>query len=477
MLASPETRSERYRLAREWGVAPEMNPLEALMWRSEADPRLRSTVAAVELLDAVPDWERLRAAHEWGSRMVHRFRQRVVEAPLGVGLPVWEDDPEFDLDRHLRRVRLEGGADARVLLDFAAEFASAPFDRGRPLWQAALVEGGSGAEAAYVLKLHHSMTDGLGNVQLLDMLHSDRREPTPDKPLPAVPQPRPLGTTELVRRQLERPAGRIPGAALRGGGWALRQLRGVAAEPARSLRDALGLAASLQRMGGPPPARPSPLLAPRSTKWHFEVLDVPLRELRAGAKAGGGSLNDGFLAAVLGGLRRYHEQFGISIAELPVAIPVSTRREHDSLGGNHFTGVRLAAPIGEPDPARRMQRVRELVARGRSEPALPVFSELAPLVGLLPAPAVAGLAGRLTQANDVQASNIPGLKREAYLAGARITHIYPFGPLPGCAAMISLVSHNDICCVGANLDPAAFTEPDLFKACLAEGFAEVLDLA
>jgi hypothetical protein len=62
------------------------------------------------------------------------------------------------------------------------------------------------------------------------------------------------------------------------------------------------------------------------------------------------------------------------------------------------------------------------------------------------------------------------------MAGARITHMYPFGPLPGCAAMISLVSHDGTCCIGANLDPAAITDPELFVRCLAEGFAEVLEL-
>jgi hypothetical protein len=64
-----------------------------------------------------------------------------------------------------------------------------------------------------------------------------------------------------------------------------------------------------------------------------------------------------------------------------------------------------------------------------------------------------------------------------YIAGARVTHMYPFGPLPGCAAMIVLVSHDGTCCVGANVDPAAVTDTDLFATCLREGFDEVLALA
>jgi hypothetical protein len=212
-------------------------------------------------------------------------------------------------------------------------------------------------------------------------------------------------------------------------------------------------------------------------KWRFEALEVPLAELRAAAKAASGSLNDAFVAALLGGFRRYHEEFGIAIDAIPMAIPVSVRRERDPLGGNRFTGLRVAGPVSEGDPRRRITRVSELVKRGRAEPALPAIAAAAPALGVLPAPVAARLSARLTQTNDLQASNVPGLSRTAYMAGARITRVYPFGPLPGCAAMISLVSHGETCCIGANLDAAAITEPDLFRECLVEGFEEVLSVS
>ena len=71
---------------------------------------------------------------------------------------------------------------------------------------------------------------------------------------------------------------------------------------------------------------------------------------------------------------------------------------------------------------------------------------------------------------------MPGLRSEAFLCGARIERVYPFAPLPGSAAMISVVTHGDTCCVGANLDAAAITDRDLFAECLAAGFGEVLSL-
>lgn len=92
----------------------------------------------------------------------------------------------------------------------------------------------------------------------------------------------------------------------------------------------------------------------------------------------------------------------------------------------------------------------------------------------LPAPVIAQLAGGLTKANDLQASNVPGIRDTVYLAGAQVERMYPFAPLPGCATMITLVTHGDTCCVGVNLDPAAIAEPERFADCLLAGFEEVL---
>src|SRR5215468_11910411 len=124
----------------DWGASPRMNPLETAMWRAEsADPRLRVTVSLLELLDPAPDWDRLLAAHEWASRMVPRMRQRVVEPAFALGTPVWVTDGDFDLSRHVHRVGLPAPGTLRQLLDIVQDFAAAPLDRDRPLWQALLV--------------------------------------------------------------------------------------------------------------------------------------------------------------------------------------------------------------------------------------------------------------------------------------------------------------------------------------------------
>jgi WS/DGAT/MGAT family acyltransferase len=339
-----------------------------------------------------------------------------------------------------------------------------------------LVEGLEGDRAAYVLKLNHALTDGLGAIQLRDMIHSRRREPTLDKLqlAPAPPeQPNPAG---VLARQFARSLAGAPHdlgrAAIAGVSLAAR---GVG-RPDRAVADAVQYARSLRRVLAPPSVGGSPLLRDRSRSWGFEAHDVALADLRAAAKAAGGSVNDAFLAALLGAFRRYHEHFGVAIDSMPIAIPISVRVDDHSMGGNRIAGARFAAPVGEPDPAARIRLVRESVIAARAEPAIDALSLVAPIASRLPGPIVTRLGRSGTQGNDLQASNVPGIGHTVYVAGAKVTHMYPFGPLPGCAAMVTLVSHAGTCCVGANLDRAAVTDTALFAACLRMGFDEVLEL-
>jgi hypothetical protein len=105
-----------------------------------------------------------------------------------------------------------------------------------------------------------------------------------------------------------------------------------------------------------------------------------------------------------------------------------------------------------------------------------VPAALAPALGWLPAPVVGLVSGRLTSTNDVQVSSIPGVPYPVYIAGSRITHMYPFGPLPGCAAMITLISHDGECCIGINTDTSAVTDPGRLADDLRAGLDEVVAL-
>lgn len=460
----------------DWGTAPALDAFEALMWRMDVYPNLRSSVVGVEILDRAPDRARVVAAHRWGAAAVPRLRDRLVDVPLAT--PEWVEDAAFDLDTHLDFVRLDAPGNERQLFDHIAAFAMAPFDRERPPWQAQVIEGLEGGRAAYVLKLHHALSDGIGIVQLMSFMHSRSREPSHRRETEIPPQrlaDEPSRST-IWRRRLLRELHTAPARAQALLGTAARALRSDESdEPA--LSRAARWVASARRALVPYMAPPSPLLKDRSHHWHFEGMTVPLAELKAAAKACGASLNDAFVAGLLGGFARYHKAMGVEVDEIPIGMPINIRSAGSAAGGNHFAPGQLAGKLAGASPIERMRHIGEQVARLRDEPALAAPLALMPLLARLPAGIVAKAMAPKMAANDLQISNVPGIRDTVYLAGARVEKLYPFAPLPGVAGMITLVSHGEHCCIGLNLDARAIAKPDLLMQHLRISFDEVLALA
>lgn len=457
----------------EWGVRRTMTDFEAAMWRMQGDPRLRSPVALVEVLDRAPRWDRFLAAHEWVTRVLPRARMHVVDTPLHLGNPVWAVEGGFDLSFHVRRLRLPPPATFEQVLQVCQTEVSEPFDVARPPWRALLIEGPGGGPAAYLLKAHHSLTDGLGGIQLLALLHSRQRAHSRRKWLCEPPAAEPIGSWGALGEEVSRG---VRAAPARLGAMALRAPKVLASLASRPANAAVPVqyARSLNRVLAPPACRPSPLLRGRSLSYRFEILETTVDALKQAGRAGCGSLNDAYIAALLGGLRRYHEAMGCPVSEIPMAMPVSMRAGDNALGGNRFTGARFAAPAAIVDPAERIAAIREIVLAERDEPALDALPLLAPVLSRIPVPLLANWYASQSAGLDLQASNIRGIPSPVFIAGAKIQRMFPFGPLPGCAVMVVLVSHCGVCCIGMNADPAAVTEPGLFLRCMQAGLKEVL---
>ncbi|MDB5987883.1 MAG: hypothetical protein JWR16_2936 [Nevskia sp.] len=454
-----------------WGGPAELSAFEAVMWRAESDPRLRSTTTSVFILDRVPDWPRLYAGHQWLVRAVPRFRQRVLDP--AIGLPTWVEDGRFNLDYHLRRLSLPAPGSERQLFDLAQTLAMVPFDRVRPPWEGTLVEGLEGGRAAYVLKLHHATSDGLGIMQLLSRVLGRTREPSRR----AMPKPDIAGAARArsgTRSAMQQLLG-LPQQAAGTVSALLGAARRYVAEP-EALRAALDYGKSAQRVLGAKPVAGSPILKRRSLDWRFDAIEIALDELKSAARACQGSLNDVFLAGLIGGFRRYHEAMGVPLKQMPIGFPISLRKEGDAIGGNKFAGMQYPAPIDELDPIARVRHIQAFVSDARGEPALGVMVHLMPVVMCLPNSAMTALTAAFTTAQDAQISNIPGIAEDVYMAGAKLTHFWPFAPIPGCAMMLAMISHNGRCCIGLNSDRAAVVEPQLLVDCLREGLQEMLAL-
>lgn len=461
-----------------WGQSRTMSDFETGMWRmEEVRPELRTPIVAVDILDKAPDWDRLVRAHEWASHIVPRIRMRAVEPALGLGNPVWSVDAEFDLDYHLRRIRLPGDrGDLDHALRVCRHLATEPFDKARPPWIAMLIEGLDDGRAVYVVKTHHSITDGMGGIQMMALLHSRRPEPTPDKPDREPAPPEHLSDLGALGRDVVSGIRKAPRRLTGLLSGSLRAAATAVTRPFDAAGEVLDYAGSLRRVVQPPPATGSPLLRERGLGRWFGVLEVGLHELRLAAHAAGGSVNDAYIAALLGGFRRYHQAMGAEIGKVPMGMPINMRSAADPSGGNRIAAVRFAGPATEADPAKRIRKVRAIVLALREEPALDIVEAASPLLVRLPTRLLAEWYLSQSSGLDLQASNVAGVPVPVYLAGARIERMFPFGPAPGCAVMATMVSHVGTCCIGVNIDTAAVTEPALFMRCMQESLDEVVAL-
>ena len=226
-----------------------MRASDAFSWHMERDPALRSTVVAIIWLDRAPDWDVLAARIDRMSRSMPGLRQRVVEPPFRLTVPRWSYDPHFDLDWHLRRVTAPVSGRRDAVLQFARRSAMGAFDRDRPLWELTLVEDIDGGEAALVLKIHHSLSDGVGGMRLLAVMFDLQRDPPGLGEMPPPPTGETLDLRAMITGTAGALAGRTTHLAWRGAQAAIPALMRYARDPA-------GKSAAPPRWPAPSTGRP-----------------------------------------------------------------------------------------------------------------------------------------------------------------------------------------------------------------------------
>ena len=449
---------------------------DAIMWMVEADPLLRSTIVGVVLLDHAPRWDAVQRRVEHVLEHVPVLVEKVVPMPLHPTTLRWTKDTDFDLDYHLRRVVLPGEPDEQGLFDHARTMAMSGFDRARPLWEFTLVEGLRGGRAGFIMKAHHVVTDGIGAVQLSAHLFDFEQGAAPPrrpKQRAAAEHVHHESALERWREVVEHDIDGVVHLARKQAASVLPSLLHAITHPQETMSEVIETARSIGRTVAPTFDLLSPVMTERKLASNFRAVDVPTRQLRDAAKAVGGTLNDGFLAGITGGLRRYHELHGATVDELRVAMPISLREAEHDVGGNHVTVLRFKVPVGIADPGERITSLHQVAGSKRDERSLAHTEAIAGVLNAMPR----GVIGSMLKRVDFLASNVPGVPVPMYLAGAEVSHFYPFGPTAGSAVNVTLMSYRDTCCIGVNTDAAAIPDPDEFRACLLEGFAEVLALA
>ena len=444
---------------------------DAFAYAMEADARLRSTVVSIVMLDRTPDWDVLVDRLERVTRQMPMFRQHVVPS-LPPAPPRWVYDPDFDLRFHLRRVTAPAPGTFDTVLEMARNAQMSEFDHARPMWTMTVVDGLTDGAAALLVKLHHSMADGIGALQIGMLVFDLQAEPADLGPLPPVPASSSPGPVDGVRYGLQYDvglAGRLVRTATLGGAKALL---GSVRDPVGSARSAAATTASVYRTVRPINTTSSPIMTDRRMVRELGVHEIPLAPLKAAAHAGNAKLNDAFLAGITGGLRIYHERHSAPVDELHVTMPISIRTDGDAHGGNRITLMRFAVPVSVSDPRRRIRETRVRAAAAGKERSLALTQAIAGGLNLLPR----WYVGSILRHVDFLASDVPGVPVPVWIGGAAVTMQYAFGPTIGAGVNVTLFSYQDTCSLGINADSGAIPDFELFHECLVAGFDEVIAL-
>jgi len=456
-----------------------LSPEDLGFWYAD-QPRQRIAMALLMLLDRRPDPQRVRAAALRAAATVPRLRQRVVDAPLDLALPRWEDDPTFDLDFHVRRYALSaplGDEDElAALFRTLGPIYERPFDRSRPLWE--VVEIDLPAErSALFFRLHHAVADGVGGNAILAALTDAERagEPLPAlsvKPPGAWSEP-PLGArlAFALRDRIEQDAGRARSVAS-----ALWRTARAPSEIVTAARVAAALVADARHRSDSP-------LRHFGRARHLAGFELPFAPLREAKRALGGQMIDVMLTAVAGAVGRWHRNQGFGdLEELLTLVPINLRPPTEqglAAGvGNRATGIQLHLPLRIRDPRRRFREIHRRVAERKGHPATQLLPQLAALLSALPRPVYRSLAFAGSQGIGLIVTNVPGVPMARYVGGAEITAAYPFAPVaPHCPVSIALYGYRDRLYVGLDADGTAVPDVHDLAVGLAGAFEEVVGAA
>jgi WS/DGAT/MGAT family acyltransferase len=407
------------------------------------------------------------------------LRRRLVEVPFGLDRPYWIDDPDFDLDYHLRHIAVPRPGSDEQLAELVARIHARPLDRARPLWEAYVIEGHESGRLALYMKVHHCAVDGVASVELMRALFSD--EPAEAVSEQRQPRPEPVpGSLEMLLRGaagLARRPRRIVRAGLRAARTAARS-RDVGAVGAASgllpFAHSLGLGrvpGLYRRLGlvggedGAPalpetPAPKTPFNRSITPHRRFAWADLSLGALKQVRKAFGVTLNDVVLAVSSHALRAWLERHeALPLDPLIAMVPVSVRVEvKGATGGNRVASVMADLASDEPDPVKRLLRIqRSMNAAKRLHATLPPevaieFTQFAAGVLAVQGPRVLARTGMIERLNpifNVVVSNVPGPREPLFLSGARLVAQYPVSMLvDGQGLNVTVVSYGDALHVG-----------------------------
>ncbi len=329
-----------------------------------------------------------------------RFRKRVVPTPLRLGNPVWVDDSDFDVARHVTSTTLDGPVNGNSLEQLVSRLMTQPLERSHPLWHLDVVEGLEGDRTALIWRVHHCLADGTTCVRHAAALLWDEA-PVRDP-----------GAAEVWRPQSPPRAASLVSSGLAGRLHARFERRPP--EPPAQLHDAEPLREVFGRELRPR-ASLTPLDAPASTERTVAFVSAPLEQCKRAGKALNGEItvNDIVLAIIAGAIRSW---LGPS-ESIRVKVPVSLHRANEGPVSNHDSFFFVDLPVAEADPVKRLLTINRETAECK------LHHDAETLYRLGTHPLIAHLA-RSPRMFTFNVSNVRGPARQVFVLGAPVTELY-----------------------------------------------------
>ena len=410
---------------------------------------LTAVLDPTNLPDGLP-FERIAEHIEQRVHLVPPFTRKLVQAPGNLHHPVWIEDPDFRIERHLRRVTLPQPGGPEDLGRMCGAIASVPLDRAHPLWQMWVIDGLYDGNVALVAKIHHACVDGVSGVEIMTTffdLDSDAPPPTP-------PGPRVVDTNVS-------PTDDLLGEAVRERVRATRQLAPLARDTLRRLSEVRGRRRDQGESGGTPLTAPRTRLNGRLTaKRNVAFAHVDLAQVKEVKDALEVTVNDVVLGLCTGALRRYLDRHGeVPDRPLVASVPVSIRTdEQQGEHGNRVSFLITQLRTDVEHPVEQVLATRDVTRAAKHEhqilgpSALSDWADVAdPLLMRLGAQLYlrSGLTGLHPPIHNLVVSNVPGPPFPVYLAGAQLVRAYPLGPvMEGAGLNVTVMSYLDSLDIG-----------------------------
>ncbi len=385
--------------------------------------------------------------------LVPVLRRKLLNVPLGLDQPYWIDDPDFDIEYHIREIALPRPGSEAQLTEQVARLHARPLDRSRPLWEIYLITGLAKRRAAVYTKIHHSAIDGASGAELLtvllDLTPSGRELPDPEPFRPARPPSRAalaaLAATRLAWRPVQ---------TVRVANELVRILPTLAPAVGTLVGGMLGLdrgdGAVIPTVPGRAPA--TPFNKPITPHRRVAFRSVDLASVKTVKNAFGVSVNDVVMAMCAGALRRWlADHNALPDAPLIAMIPVSIR-DPAAKGalGNKVSAMLATLPTHVTDPDQRLEIVHAATKIAKAQQAV-IPQGLVDQISDFAPPALTARAARVVFATgllhrlppfNICISNVPGPNVPVYLCGARLLAHYPVSVITdGQGLNITLVGY------------------------------------